>query len=182
MWEKPKRLPPLTDSAGEFSCALLQEPDDLRLLGGGASAANHSRTLARQLHELVLVILQTDLREQDRRVSNGSGRNSQPTSAAAPRVIHFTCSSTPTVAWREGGSDHRNHFQRRYSGCGSIIVRRSGFHKVELTSSESPDITRAQSCFLLKALSSRWASPRVVTCGRPQLETHARANTLESVS
>lgn len=32
-----------------------------------------------------------------------------------------------------------------------------------LTSSESPDITRAQSCFLLKALSSRWASPRVVT-------------------
>lgn len=32
-----------------------------------------------------------------------------------------------------------------------------------LTSSESPDITSAQSCFLLKALSSRWASPRVVT-------------------
>lgn len=34
---------------------------------------------------------------------------------------------------------------------------------VSFTSSESPDITRAQSCFLLKALSSRWASPRVVT-------------------
>lgn len=36
----------------------------------------------------------------------------------------------------------------------------------EFTSSESPDITSAQSCFLLKALSSRWASPRVVTYGK----------------
>lgn len=41
------------------------------------------------------------------------------------------------------------------------------------TSRESPEMTRAQSCFLRKAFSSRWASPRLVTwkgtqgCGRP---------------
>lgn len=32
-----------------------------------------------------------------------------------------------------------------------------------LTSRESPEMTRAQSCFLRKAFSSRWASPRLVT-------------------
>lgn len=34
------------------------------------------------------------------------------------------------------------------------------------TSKESPEMTRAQSCFLLKALSSRWASPLLETCSR----------------
>lgn len=33
-----------------------------------------------------------------------------------------------------------------------------------LTSRESPDMTKAQSCFLRKAFSSRWASPRLATC------------------
>lgn len=32
------------------------------------------------------------------------------------------------------------------------------------TARESPEMTRAQSCFLLKALSSRWASPLFETC------------------
>lgn len=32
-----------------------------------------------------------------------------------------------------------------------------------LTSSESPEMTSAQSCFLLNAFSSRWASPRLAT-------------------
>jgi len=36
----------------------------------------------------------------------------------------------------------------------------------EPTSSESPEITRAQSCFRRKAFSSRWASPRLVTWGK----------------
>lgn len=34
------------------------------------------------------------------------------------------------------------------------------------TSKESPEMTRAQSCFLLKAFSSRWASPLFDTCSR----------------
>lgn len=37
---------------------------------------------------------------------------------------------------------------------------------LEPTSSESPEITRAQSCFRRKAFSSRWASPRLVTWGK----------------
>lgn len=78
-----------------------------------------------------------------------------------------------TFSFAPGGwscdSNHRRHFQLRL-WC---IRQRTGHRKSVagglwptrwLTSSESPDITSAQSCFLLKALSSRWASPRVVTC------------------
>lgn len=81
----------------------------------------------------------------------------------------------------ESDSNHRYHFQRCFSGSDNIMhhtENKSEFHKERevsgrrvshvqmhavFTSSESPDITSAQSCFLLKALSSRWASPRVVT-------------------
>ena len=35
--------------------------------------------------------------------------------------------------------------------------------RTSLTSRESPEMTSAQSCFLRKAFSSRWASPRLVT-------------------
>lgn len=59
----------LTYGAGELPRALLQQTHDLSLLGGGASAANHSGTLTRKLHELVLVVFQTNLQEKqpDRR-------------------------------------------------------------------------------------------------------------------
>lgn len=53
---------PLTYSAGELPCALLQQPHDLSLLGGGAPAADHSRALTGQLHELVLIVFETNLR------------------------------------------------------------------------------------------------------------------------
>lgn len=53
----------LTYSAGEFACALLQQPNYLGLLSGGASAANHSGTLTRKLHELILIVFQTNLQE-----------------------------------------------------------------------------------------------------------------------
>lgn len=42
----------------------------------------------------------------------------------------------------------------------------NGQRHLEPTSSESPEITRAQSCFRRKAFSSRWASPRLVTWGK----------------
>lgn len=66
----------LTDGTGELACALLQQPDYLSLLGGGAPAANHSGALTGQLHELVLVVLQTNLAEsrQRRQVSSLSHR------------------------------------------------------------------------------------------------------------
>ena len=41
--------------------------------------------------------------------------------------------------------------------------RRTGLGQASLTSRESPEMTSAQSCFLRKAFSSRWASPRLVT-------------------
>lgn len=54
---------PLTYCTGEFACALLQQSDYLSLLSGGASAADHSGTLARELHEFIFIILQANLRE-----------------------------------------------------------------------------------------------------------------------
>lgn len=45
-------------------------------------------------------------------------------------------------------------------GCASVTALRCS------TSKESPEMTRAQSCFLLKAFSSRWASPLFETCLR----------------
>lgn len=59
--QEVKKAP--TDSTGEFARALLQQSDDLRLLSGGAAATDHSRTLTRQLHELVLVIFEANLQE-----------------------------------------------------------------------------------------------------------------------
>lgn len=62
----------LTYSAGEFACALLQQSDYLSLLSGGTSAANHSGTLTCKLHELILIVFQTNLQEthQNGRMSN----------------------------------------------------------------------------------------------------------------
>lgn len=54
-------------------------------------------------------------------------------------------------------------------------------HTGEFTSSESPDITSAQSCFLLKALSSRWASPRVVTYWKPHKWAGTNAEKRENI-
>ena len=67
VWAPP--LPPggqcapwaLTDGAGALAGVLLQQLDDVGLLGGRAAAADHGRALAGQLHELVLVVLQADL-------------------------------------------------------------------------------------------------------------------------
>lgn len=53
----------LTNGAGAPACVLLQELDDVGLLGRGAAAADHGRALAGQLHELVLIVLQADLGE-----------------------------------------------------------------------------------------------------------------------
>lgn len=53
--------------------------------------------------------------------------------------------------------------------------------ETSLTSRESPDMTSAQSCFLRKAFSSRWASPRLVTCtkgGGTQITVLPKADAL----
>lgn len=57
----------LTHCTGEFACSLLQQPDYLRLLSRGASAANHSGTLTGKLHELILVIFQTNLPKEEKK-------------------------------------------------------------------------------------------------------------------
>lgn len=54
----------LTHSTREFACALLQQPDDLSFLRWSTATAHHSRALARQLHKLILIILQAHLQEQ----------------------------------------------------------------------------------------------------------------------
>ena len=54
----------LTDGAGASACVLLQQLDDVGLLGGRAAAADHGRALAGQLHKLVLIVLQADLGEE----------------------------------------------------------------------------------------------------------------------
>ena len=53
----------LTHGTGELAGAFLQQPDDLGLLRGGTAAAHHRGALARQLHELILVVLQTHLED-----------------------------------------------------------------------------------------------------------------------
>lgn len=120
------RRPP-TDGAGELSGAFLQQAHDLGLLGGGAAAADHGRALARQLHELVLVVLEADLLGAARRVGRPRAR--------------------PPHARRKGPRSWED----------------PPGEAPALTSRESPEMTRAQSCFLRKAFSSRWASPRLVT-------------------
>lgn len=57
----------LTYSTGELARALLQQPDYLRLLGGCTSTADHSGTLAGQLHELILIVFQTNLPKETSR-------------------------------------------------------------------------------------------------------------------
>lgn len=74
--KNPFDLPPpvdlLTYGTGPVPSVLLQEGDDLSLLGGGAAAADHSWTLARQLHKLVLVIAQTHLRRKTANITSVS--------------------------------------------------------------------------------------------------------------
>lgn len=65
----------LTDGAGSVGRVLLQEPDDLGLLSGGAAAADHGRTLTGQLHELVLVVPQTHLQRDGDRTGTGQGQD-----------------------------------------------------------------------------------------------------------
>lgn len=56
-------LPPgePTYCTGELPGAFLEQPNDLGLLGRGTAAAHHSRALARQLHELILIVLEANL-------------------------------------------------------------------------------------------------------------------------
>ncbi len=123
-----------------------------------------------------------------------------------PHVTDPNCGSPPPQLYLqfnsycglESDSNHWNHFQRCFRGSDIILhctENKSEFHKErgfsgrrvshiqmhsEFTSSESPDITSAQSCFLLKALSSRWASPRVVTCNNGNhIYKFARAHSRE---
>lgn len=68
----------LTNGAGAPACVLLQELDDVGLLGGRAAAADHGWALAGQLHKLVLVVLQADLGEGRARVhSQGQTADAQ---------------------------------------------------------------------------------------------------------
>lgn len=126
-----------------------------------------------------------------------------------PHITNLNCRSlTPqhnlqfnACCGLKSHSNHRYHIPICFSGSDIVKTQTEicqEFHKdrevrgrrikhtqthSEFTSSESPDITSAQSCFLLKALSSRWASPRVVTysngnhihkCTRMQTETNAQ--------
>lgn len=52
----------LAYSTGSVGGVLLEERDDLGLLGWGTAAADHGRTLACQLNKLMLIITQTHLR------------------------------------------------------------------------------------------------------------------------
>lgn len=94
VWAPP--LPPggqrapwaLTDGAGALAGVLLQQLDDVGLLGGRAAAADHGRALAGQLHELVLVVLEANLAGmRERRVGPGAlpHRSSPPASRVRPR-------------------------------------------------------------------------------------------------
>lgn len=73
----------LTYSADEFARALLQQTNYLCLLSGRTPAADHSGTLARELHELIFIVFQTNLQETNRngQVSN-SGHHTQLISTA----------------------------------------------------------------------------------------------------
>lgn len=113
----------LTYGAGEFARALLQQPDYLSLLSRGASAANHSGTLTRKLHELILVVLQTDLQVKPPEWTGEQLR---------PQRIHVTdlsCGSSTAQLklqfnffWGlESDSNHKDHFQRCFSGCDIIM-------------------------------------------------------------
>lgn len=51
----------LTYCTGELPRAFLEQSNDLGLLGGGTAATYHSRALAGQLHELVLIVLEANL-------------------------------------------------------------------------------------------------------------------------
>lgn len=166
-----KKLP--TDSTGEFACALLQQSDYLGFLSGGAAATDHSGTLTRKLHELVLVIFEANLQ--------GTDQNGKVSEQKRPHEANLNCRSQSELKFSCGlkpKSNRRHHFQRGFSRRApdhhapdtshSLHVQWGGYTRThfQFTSSESPDITSAQSCFLLKALSSRWASPRVVTYQR----------------
>ena len=71
----------LTDGTGASACVLLQQLDDVGLLGGRAAAADHGRALAGQLHELMLVVLQADLEEE-----RGPGSPLQTERTRSPRA------------------------------------------------------------------------------------------------
>lgn len=51
----------LTYCTGELPSAFLEQPNNLGLLGRGTAAAHHSRALAGQLHELILIVLEANL-------------------------------------------------------------------------------------------------------------------------
>lgn len=122
----------LTYSTGEFACALLQQPDYLSLLSGGTSAANHSGTLTCKLHELILVVFQTNLQE--------THPNGQVSTMRPPHITDLNCGSlTPQLNLQfnsycgsESDSNHRYHFQRGFSGSDIIMhhtENKSEFHK-----------------------------------------------------
>lgn len=57
----------LTYSTGEFAGPFLQQTHDLGFLRWSASAAHDGRALARQLHELILIVFQTHLIYRDQK-------------------------------------------------------------------------------------------------------------------
>lgn len=56
----------LTYGAGAVVGVLLEQSDNLGLLGGRAAAAHHCRALARQLHKLMLIVAQAHLQGGDK--------------------------------------------------------------------------------------------------------------------
>lgn len=103
-----KKVP--TDSTGEFACALLQQSDYLGFLSGGAAATDHSGTLTRKLHELVLVVFEANLQ--------GTDQNGKVSEQKRPHEANLNCRSQPELKFSCGlkrRSNLRHHFQRGFS-------------------------------------------------------------------
>lgn len=159
-------LSTLTYGAGSVACVLLQEGDNLGLLSWWAATADHSWTLTRQLHKLMLVISQTHLQTKQTYIIS--------------EVLLFLLllehqNKTTVISFKNVNSSifvlADSNFLFSHCLFGHMLsilccARKCVWVLCCSTSKESPEMTRAQSCFLLKALSSRWASPLFETCLR----------------
>lgn len=193
VWPQVRCGQGLTNGAGALARVLLQEFHNVSLLGGWAAAAHHSRALAGQFYKFMLIVPQANLEHRPGHCPATAAHPSVqglPTSRcvrshrhrsellqALPADKHIRQATTGLLnksqrcakaAWGTdltlkalsplaGNADTRDTDRwadrRPCAGLGT-----------SLTSRESPDMTSAQSCFLRKAFSSKWASPRLATC------------------
>lgn len=161
-------LSTLTYGAGSVAGVLLQEGDDLGLLSWWAAAADHSWTLTCQLHKLMLVISQTHLQtKQTYRISEVLSFYFYFLSKTSEIKQQWSVSRMWTLPYLFWPTLTFYSLIACLATCSaSSAARGSVWVLCCSTSKESPEMTRAQSCFLLKALSSRWASPLFETCLR----------------